>query len=179
MSAEVPTPEKTSVAKVAGGIVARLGMRVVGTVVVLAVIAAAGGVYWLGYKVGFWGMTAGVQTLSVGECFTEPKSTGSTVSDIPKVPCGQPHDYEVFANIDMPAGPWPGDKVISDTADEKCYEAFEGYVGISYDDSSLDIVYYVPSMSGWNNSKNPDRTINCIIEDPKGQMTGSVKDSKR
>lgn len=43
--------------------------------------------------------------LAVGDCFNDAGST--MVSEIPVVPCSDPHDYEVYHEVEMPAGDFP------------------------------------------------------------------------
>lgn len=113
--------------------------------------------------------------IEVGDCFNE--ATDDVVSDIPTVPCTEPHDYEVYASFDIDLAKYPGDDEVSRLADEGCYAPFETYIGISFDNSALDYSYYVPTQDGWNDYD--DREVSCIAFDPAGQLTGSVAGAAR
>jgi hypothetical protein len=111
--------------------------------------------------------------LAVGDCFDDPTSF-EEVSEVPEKACSEAHDNEVFANRDMPDSTWPGDVAVQDWADEACLEEFEPYVGASYDASSLEFGWLVPTEASWN--EIGDRTVTCILYDTAFEkLTGSVK----
>ena len=69
-----------------------------------------------------------------------------------------------------------GDDVVEGQADNACTDAFEAFVGTSYDDSVLDVYYFFPTKSSWNLLR--DRTITCSVSDGESTI-GSLKGSKR
>lgn len=113
--------------------------------------------------------------ITVGDCFDE--TSGDVVADIPTIDCALPHDYEVYASIDLDKAVWPGDDEIFALADEACYAPFTTWVGVPFDDSSLDYTYYVPTEDGWNDYD--DREVSCIVFDPAGKVTGTLLASGR
>lgn len=113
--------------------------------------------------------------ITVGDCFNE---TGDEiVSDVPTIDCALPHDYEVYASIQLDKAVWPGDDEIFSLADDACLAPFATWVGIPFENSTLDYTYYVPTEDGWNNYD--DREVSCIMFDPAGQSTGTFLASAR
>ena len=91
-------------------------------------------------------------------------------------PTNMTHAYEVYALSTIPDGAYPGDDVVEGQADNACTDAFEAFVGTSYDDSVLDVYYFFPTKSSWNLLR--DRTITCSVSDGESTI-GSLKGSKR
>ena len=117
------------------------------------------------------GGTTDIFTLTVGDCLVE--DGGTQVSDVPTVPCDQPHAFEVYADTTMDPGEYPGEDAITAKADEVCGGAFDSFVGLAYADSALDYSYYFPTQESWEGVD--DRVISCIITDPSNsEITGSL-----
>jgi hypothetical protein len=93
--------------------------------------------------------------------------------DLP-IDCAAEHDAEVYALVSLPEGPWPGEEAVDAAADEACRSEFEAYVGAAYDDSALYFLYYSPTQDGWATG---DREVICLVFDPEGPLTGSVRGS--
>lgn len=118
--------------------------------------------------------------LQVGDCFDLKDPTADTVDTVTHHPCTESHQFEViFKATDSSPGDaaYPGttgfDKVVAD----QCAPAFATYVGISFDDSGLDMGYLYPQADGWSKGK---RTITCYVELPNNvPLTTSVKGSKQ
>lgn len=123
------------------------------------------------------GGTTDVFTLAVGDCLNDQSLAESTdesveVTSVPTVPCADPHDYEVFANLAVPeADAYPGEDTVIAQAESDCAAAFPGFVGIDYDSSIYGYSYYYPTSGSWAGG---DRTINCLIGDPAGKTSGSL-----
>ena len=64
-------------------------------------------------------------TIRVGDCFDDQTSFSGEVSDVPGVPCDQPHDNEVYATFDLTMASWPGEEQANEVADAGCLERFE------------------------------------------------------
>ncbi|MGY6497404.1 MAG: septum formation family protein [Microcella sp.] len=115
---------------------------------------------------------ADVFTIRVGDCLNDA-SAGDEVTEVPLVPCSEPHDSEVFASIIMTGDAFPGNDAVIAEADDACFERFEEFVGIPYVDSIYDFSYYFPTEGSWAGG---DREILCVIYDPAGQkLTGSLE----
>lgn len=111
-----------------------------------------------------------------GECFDAPSgSLEGYAYDVDTVPCQGRHDAEVFANIQMPAGDYPGDDAVTDVADERCYDLSESYAMDSWalpDD--VDVYYFTPTRQSW---RYGDREITCMFgnADAEASLTGSLR----
>lgn len=119
---------------------------------------------------------ADVFTIAVGDCLNDA-TAGEEVTEVPLVPCSEPHDSEVYASIIMTGDAFPGTDVVSSQADDGCFTEFEAFVGIPYLDSIYDFSYYFPTEGSWAQG---DREILCVIFDPAGQkLTGSLAGIQR
>ncbi len=120
--------------------------------------------------------------IQVGDCFNEPAGGVSEdelqeIESISAVPCDQPHDGEVFHDFQLPDGDYPGDDAVLEAAAEECIGQFDGFVGMAYDDSALDAYPITPTEDSWN--QVDDRTVSCVVFDPAGQATGSLRGAAR
>lgn len=97
--------------------------------------------------------------IQIGDCFDDEAFAAEEISEIPAIPCSQPHDNEVYATFDVTAEEFPGDEEIDWLASEGCYERFADAIGKSYEDSIIDFTTMYPSSGSW---KNGDREIVCI-----------------
>ena len=125
-----------------------------------------------------FGGEADVFSIEVGDCLNDASSSGE-VETVPKVDCSEPHDSEAFATHDLADGDYPAQDAMFAEADAECEAAFDGYVGVSYDESTLAYSYYFPTEESWATG---DREILCVLieVDASGnavQTTGSLKDS--
>ena len=118
---------------------------------------------------------ADVFSIKVGDCLNDATASGA-VTTAPIVPCSQPHDSEAYKSIIMADGDFPGDDAVTSQADEGCAAAFPDFVGISYDDSHLNISYYYPTSDSWTNG---DREILCTVYDDGVKTTGTLKGAAR
>lgn len=76
-------------------------------------------------------------------------------------PCTEDHYYEVFHNIELEAGPFPGDTELDDMGRDRCGEAFDPFVGRPYADSEWFVEWLVPWEYSWDTYD--DRQIICLI----------------
>lgn len=113
--------------------------------------------------------------LEVGDCLPlVVYGEDEMVSELPVVPCEQPHTDEVFFIYDVDGGEFPGDDALTETSWNGCYDAFQAYVGTSYEASELDFYNYQPTKGSW--VREGDRTVQCILfsyEDVTGTLQGS------
>jgi hypothetical protein len=111
--------------------------------------------------------------LRVGDCFNDGSSMGAEVSDLPGVPCDEPHDYETYAVFDVALQEYPSDDEMSELAYERCLERFGGFVGLDYEDSILDIVTLYPTTESWQQN---DREVVCALFDiNEEKLIGSTR----
>ncbi len=116
-----------------------------------------------------------VQSLEPGDCFLD--FDGTEVSSVEVVDCGEPHQFEVFANVVLPDGPYPGATEVDQVGYDACIDEFQPYVGIDYESS----VWYVTTLVPLEDSWPEDRTVNCLLVQPTGDdsvpatVTGSAR----
>ena len=111
--------------------------------------------------------------MRVGDCFDDSFFQSDEVSDVPGVPCAQPHDNEVYALFDIPGDAWPGGEQVETLADEGCFMRFEGAVGVSYEESILLYTTLYPTEDSWN--RLDDREVICVAYHMEAEkLTGSV-----
>lgn len=120
-----------------------------------------------------------VDNLAVGDCFNEAAAaqepSEQMVSSVPTVDCSQPHDAEVYELFDVTGITDYDAAAIDEQAIAGCLEAFEPYVGTSYEEAeALDIYYLQPSPQTWGTG---DREVICAVISLEGQTTGSLKGS--
>lgn len=108
------------------------------------------------------------EDLKVGDCIEsidEDSADEFTVS-----PCATPHGGEVYAISSLPAGTYPGEKKVSDTAGDRCDKALDKFATGKFADAEFWTIY--PSATSWKY----DRLVLCIAvpEDENGTWTGSM-----
>lgn len=115
--------------------------------------------------------------LKVGDCKLADGASSTELSETNVVPCGEPHDEEIFYEFDLPDGEFPAQDAIEQTAWETCDPQFESFVGISEADSSLSYAYLSPTADGWE--QLDDRTVQCVLYSEDGSpLRGSAKDTR-
>lgn len=114
---------------------------------------------------------ADVFALSVGQCLNDTE--GTEVSEVPLVDCAKEHDFEVYSDFEIPGDEFPGADAIDAQADAECLTDFEQFVGISYDESAYGYTYFTPTEGSWTDGD--DRLVSCLIGDPNGKVTGTLK----
>ena len=108
----------------------------------------------------------------VGDCFDDDAFASSEISEIPGLPCSEPHDNEVYATFDI-AGEWPGDERVEELAYEGCFERFAGAIGKSYEDSVIDFTTIFPTQGSWK--QRDDREVVCVgFHMESEELTGSI-----
>jgi len=124
--------------------------------------------------------TDSVFDIRVGDCLQEPDASSDEVTDVTVVPCDGAHDYELYDEFDLTTDDdqWPGMEQLSADADGGCYDAFETFVGVPFDESeSLWYTYYHPTEQSWAEG---DRAIQCLIyeaSDSRGMNLTPVEGS--
>lgn len=114
-------------------------------------------------------------TIKIGDCFDD--QSAETISDVPALPCSDPHDNEVYHDLTLPAGDFPGDDAIAQAAEKGCGDAFSTFIGIPYEQSKLEFNYLVPTKDSWQGAD--DRLISCVAYDPAGKVTGTLAGAAR
>jgi hypothetical protein len=125
------------------------------------------------------GEEAGVFTIQVGDCLNG--HVEGEVSTVERIDCAEPHDSEAYASVLLDDGEYPGDDAVVEQADEACFDEFETFVGLSYDDSVLTFSYYYPTPESWDSG---DREVVCLILDVNDdgntvKSEGTLKNANR
>lgn len=124
-----------------------------------------------------------ITEMDEGDCFDVHSEASSLVRAVWLMPCPEAHRYEVYAAFDYegdveyrhPA--YPGEIVVQDQAERRCYERFEPFTGIRWTISLLDIRTWWPSETSW---KDGDRRIICAVTSTdRTPLTGSQEGSRR
>ena len=124
----------------------------------LAVAGAVLGAVSLAGLIPFWLMSSDsarqydadtILHLGVGQCLN------GDLEELPVtvVSCRAVHDGEVYAVLEHDAGPgvgYPGSDALMSYGHERCDQAFAEYVGISYEESELDLITHWPTEDAWN-----------------------------
>ena len=116
-----------------------------------------------------------VFALAVGDCLASDPS-GEEVSEVPTIDCAQPHDSEVFHTATIDGDELPSAAEIEVVVQEECLAAFEGFVGMAYEESALEVTWLEPTPESWDQG---DRELVCMVVDPAGQTTGSLQGASR
>jgi hypothetical protein len=114
--------------------------------------------------------TADVFTMRVGDCFDDVAA--DEVSDVPAVPCGEPHDNEVYYEFSMTGDEWPGQEAIDAEAQAQCGPQFDTFVGLSYEESVLNWFPFTPTQGSWD--EMGDRVVQCVVYEPDTKVQGSL-----
>jgi hypothetical protein len=126
------------------------------------------------------GPTRSVYRLSIGDCYDNLLGDAN-VHSVSLTDCSRPHRNEVFAVLRIDAGPntpYPGVTELRRLAGDRCKsEPFTDFVGAHYySGSPLMVDTIFPNPTTWAQG---DRDIICVISDPAGPVTGTMRDSER
>lgn len=158
--------------------VARSELRAPSKVVAMIGVPLVAVALYLGTVVGVGLAMAPVPEYEAGKCLDGLYGAGNLSSEaIEIVPCSQPHDGEVVGNVEHPDGSYPGEEGLLAFGSSACRAPFAEYVGVSFDDSHLDMILLWPEQILWLKG---DRTIDCVALDPgQVRLTGSIRDSRQ
>ena len=119
--------------------------------------------------------SVGAFEVRIGDCFNDEAFENTEISEIPAVPCAEPHDNEVYAAFDI-TGEWPGTDRVEELAHEGCLERFAGAVGKSYEESVIDYTTIYPTEGSWN--QRDDREVLCVGYHMEAEkLTGTIRAS--
>jgi Septum formation len=122
-------------------------------------------------------------SLQVGDCIDYAALSEATEFDsVRTVPCADPHDAEIYAETTLTEEQFQADLALREAADTEtpsvaetfCYDAFAGFVGTSYEESTLDFVPFTPTEESWEQG---DDVVQCLVTHPEGGFTGSMQNS--
>ena len=104
--------------------------------------------------------------------------TGNLVESVEPVACDELHGVEIYHlfDVDLPAFE---DEAVSLASREGCYDAFEGYMGVSYEESWYGFDGLLPTAESW---KQGDREVVCFVlpyEEGISESLGSARGQAR
>ncbi len=118
--------------------------------------------------------TVDIFSLKLGDC--KMASATGLIEDADVVPCDEPHDEEVYYEITMDDGEFSEEDI--DAASQECIgDAYTSFVGIDFQSSTLEVYPITPTQQTWDELN--DRIVQCVISDPAGPTTGSLKGAAR
>lgn len=127
---------------------------------------------------------ADVFSLQVGDCLNYLAESEETTefASLPTVPCAEQHDAEIYAETTLTQEQHESDLALAQDAeaetptyaDQFCYDAFAGFVGTAYEDSTLDYTYLSPTPESWSQG---DDVVQCLVVHLEGGLTGTMRDS--
>ncbi len=130
--------------------------------------------------------SANIAALSprVGDCFDDSQDVAGERSfdSIDVLPCSEPHDNEIYAAIDYvlvedDIDIYPGLEVLDEFAVLACFDAFEPFVGLNYQQSRFDYSWITPTNEGWGD--HDDHEVLCVLWHIDLQkLEGSVKGTR-
>lgn len=92
--------------------------------------------------------------------------------------CDRPHQYEVIHTemSSVAASPPQDQGAFVELAKRVCPAKFREYIGRDYQDSELEVGWFFPTP---DQQAQRIEFLGCLAFDPKGKLTGSVRDSNR
>lgn len=116
----------------------------------------------------------GAFSITLGDCLNGALSNVNETME--GVPCSTPHDVEAYHVFNLPDGDYPGDPAVSETASKACFDAFEIFVGHTYETSIYDITSLSPSVESW--TELGDREVLCLLDNYDGtKKTGTARNT--
>jgi hypothetical protein len=100
------------------------------------------------------------KSLRVGECTAVPPPVG-TVVRMRVIACAGPHRAEVYADLDLPPGPWPGDRAVLDRAERYCDGRLDAIVKAMSPPGPARVKFLAPNQSAWFTGT---RRVTCLLE---------------
>ena len=118
-----------------------------------------------------------VLELSVGTCLNDvDQPLGQDPTEVPAVPCDEPHQSEVYADIIVNEPDYPGVDAMVQRAQQECIDEFGQFVGLEFAASELNFHFYYPTASSWSAG---DRSIYCVVFDPGAETGGTLAGAER
>jgi subtilisin family serine protease len=156
---------------VAGVVLGSLGTALVAVLTVGAVLAIAGsGAERDGSGTITERGIVSVVDLGVGDCVDDLDDADVQVVVL-ATPCREPHEGEVFAVFDLPAGPYPGEEEMIGIAEQECVTRLGDYSPDAADDPDTGLFHLAPQSRGWAAG---DREVVCIATWDDGPRTGPL-----
>lgn len=128
-----------------------------------------------GAEEGAEGETQDVFDVGLGDCISNFNAE-EQISELTVIPCEEEHDQEVFAVFEVPDGDFPGADAFQTQVESDCIGSFESFVGLTYNESVLEIQWLEPTEESWAQG---DRELVCTVLDPSGAVSGTLEGANR
>lgn len=112
--------------------------------------------------------------VAVGDCRLEAAS--GLPEDAEVVPCAEPHDEEVFHEIELPDGAFSQEAVEAATL-ECVGDPFTSFVGVPRAESALGVYLISPTEETWD--RPGGHVVSCVLVDPAGKVEGTLEGAAR
>lgn len=129
------------------------------------------------------GVLTPTEAVIAGQCLDPLPDPAQQTVAVLVIPCEDPHTYEVYAQTKLDTGtvlasnaPYPGALTVANAAERQCFDAFNEFMGVNWEESDYDIQTWWPSEASWVSKK--DRGILCgVYRVTGGRTKGSVRGS--
>lgn len=109
-------------------------------------------------------------SINLGQCING--LGGDTIYSVRVQPCTEPHEGEVVAVFDLPAGPFPGQSAVQSKVEERCNDLLDDYSPSAQKDPKIELTALFPRKENWDVG---DREVVCIAVPTSGTATGSIR----
>jgi len=110
-----------------------------------------------------------VGSMEVGECALDVTGGEPVVT---LIDCAEWHQAEVYSQVDLGDGPFPGEDGVRRAAETSCADAADGLVPAGVDVADLAVSVIVPDATAWDDGVTFAR---CVVVDVSGRnMAGSL-----
>lgn len=122
------------------------------------------------------GTVEDLDVLENGDCVVVPAMSGHPEEWERRVDCSEPHDLEVTGGYPLVGETYPGAAAV-ERAGKRCDgEPFSSYVGIPTGRSDLYSAALPLTQEHWEEGR---RRVICVVLDPRGSWSGSLRGSER
>lgn len=115
-----------------------------------------------------------IDDIRAGDCLANDISEDVEMFTAELTPCSSPHYFEAYATFLLSEGDWPGQSQVDRLAEGGCIKRYEEFVGLSYGESEIEMMYLRPYEEGWA----IDRGVACLLDSGR-PTTGSLEGAAR
>jgi len=115
-----------------------------------------------------------VFSLRAGDCFQNPSGSqpdSGQVTQVTAVPCANPHNAQVIAQLPVPGSAYPGRDAFHAQALSGCKASVEAGVDLSKLTATEQLLWLYPTAQAWADGQ---KTISCLIVDSSQDLTTSL-----
>lgn len=118
----------------------------------------------------------GVFSVRAGDCFQNPTGSGQLIiRDVTAVPCGTPHNAQVFAAFNATDASYPGNTALRREASQGCHARMAGNLDLSKLTTAMSVRFLVPEQQSWADGH---RRVTCLVVDSAADLTSSLLRSR-